>query len=283
MDEEVSDLSVETVDQGTVLEGSAKPAQSTGFLDTIDNQFREDPSISKFSNVNDLAREHVNLQSLLGRKGVILPKEGDAEEVWNKYRSEMNVPSDSNGYFGEEAALENELPSYLAKVAHENNLSIDQYQNIIKGYNSWQEEQGTISEKDIEIKTTESIDSLRKEWGRAFVAKADIGASALNNLTNGNADAIANIELSDGTSLGNNVDFIKIMASVGETLQEKGLMEGIMSNTSAMSPEEAQSKIAGMMADSEKSAILFSQDFHPAKEELIKERERLLSFAYPQD
>lgn len=283
MDEEVSESVTESVNQGTVLEGSADPAPSTSFLDGIDNQFREDPSISKFSNVNDLAREHVNLQSLLGRKGVILPKEGDSEEIWNKYRSEMNVPSEFNGYLGEETVEESELPSYLAKVAHENNLSVDQYQNIVKGYESWQQEYDTISEKEIDLKTNENIDSLRKEWGRAFEAKADIGASALNNLTNGNSDAIANIELSDGTFLGNNPDFIRIMASVGETLQEKGLMEGIMSNTSAMSPEEAQSKIASMMADPEKSAILFSQDFHPAKDELVKERERLLSFAYPQD
>lgn len=283
MDEEVLESATENVDKGTLLEESSKPTSNTNFLDVIDNQFREDPSISKFSNVNDLVKEHVNLQSLLGRKGVILPKEGDSEEIWNKYRSEMNVPSEFSGYLNEETSEENELPSHLAKVAHENNLSLDQYQNIIKGYESWQQEYDVISEKEINLKTNENINSLRKEWGRAFEAKTDIGASALNNLTNGNSEAIANMQLSDGTFLGNNPDFIRIMASVGETLQEKGLMEGITSNTSAMSPEEAQSKIAGMMADPEKAAILFSQDFHPSKEELVKERERLLSFAYPQD
>lgn len=283
MDEEVLESATENVDKGTLLEESSKPTSNTNFLDVIDNQFREDPSISKFSNVNDLVKEHVNLQSLLGRKGVILPKEGDSEEIWNKYRSEMNVPSEFSGYLNEETSEENELPSHLAKVAHENNLSLDQYQNIIKGYESWQQEYNVISEKEINLKTNENINSLRKEWGRAFEAKTDIGASALNNLTNGNSEAIANMQLSDGTFLGNNPDFIRIMASVGETLQEKGLMEGITSNTSAMSPEEAQSKIAGMMADPEKAAILFSQDFHPSKEELVKERERLLSFAYPQD
>ena len=283
MDEEVLESATENVDKGTLLEESSKPTSNTNFLDVIDNQFREDPSISKFSNVNDLVKEHVNLQSLLGRKGVILPKEGDSEEIWNKYRSEMNVPSEFTGYLNEETSEENELLSHLAKVAHENNLSLDQYQNIIKGYESWQQEYDVISEKEINLKTNENINSLRKEWGRAFEAKTDIGASALNNLTNGNSEAIANMQLSDGTFLGNNPDFIRIMASVGETLQEKGLMEGITSNTSAMSPEEAQSKIAGMMADPEKAAILFSQDFHPSKEELVKERERLLSFAYPQD
>ena len=50
-----------------------------------------------------------------------------------------------------------------------------------------------------------------------------------------------------------------------------------------MSPDEAQSKLSQLMADPEKSAILFSQEFHPSKEELVKERQRLLSFAYPQD
>lgn len=283
MDEEVSESVAESVDQGTLLEKSASTEPVTGFLDSIDNQFREDPNISKFSNVNDLAREHVNLQSLLGRKGVILPKEGDSEDVWNKYRSEMNVPSDFNDYNKEGLLEEGELSLHLAKIAHENNLSVDQYQSIINGYDSWQEESDLNSEEEVNLKTSENIESLKKEWGRAFVAKTDIGASALNNLTNGNPDSIANIELSDGTFLGNNPGFVKILASIGETLQEKGLMEGIISNTSAMSPEEAQSKIASIMADPEKSAILFSQDFHPAKEELIKERERLLSFAYPQE
>ena len=287
MSEEIIDTSTETaLDESSSTEtilGTDNDPVISGFLDGIDSQFRDDPSISKFKNLNDLAREHVNLQSLLGRKGVVIPKEGDSEEIWNRYRSEMNVPSDSSQYLNEDNSEENGLSSKLAEIAHQNNLSKDQYENIIKGYEDWQEEGISLDEKEIEIRTSENIDSLKKEWGRAFTAKTDIGASALNNITNGNSETVASIQLSDGTFLGNNPEFIKVMASIGETLQEKGLMNGQPLNMSSESPESAKQKLSSMMADGEKAEILFSQDFHPAKEELVKERERLLSFAYPEE
>jgi len=71
------------------------------------------------------------------------------------------------------------------------------------------------------------------------------------------------------------------MASMGDALQDKGLIEGAVVNNAAMSPDEAQSKLSMLMGDPEKAGILFSADFNPAKEALVKERERLLSFAYP--
>ena len=225
----------------------------------------------------------MNLQSLLGRKGLVVPKEGDSQEIWDKYRTEMNIPSDTSGYFGETKPEENDLPAHIAEVAHNSNLSVDQYNEIMQGYESWYKDVIDNNAQEIEQTTNENLNSLKKEWGRAYEAKTDMGASALSTLTKGKAESVANIELSDGTALGNNPNFIRVMASIGEILQEKGLLEGTNVNPSAMSPDEAQSKLSQLMADPEKSAILFSQEFHPSKEELIKERQRLLSFAYPQD
>ena len=74
-----------------------------------------------------------------------------------------------------------------------------------------------------------------------------------------------------------------MMAEIGNSFQEKGLLEGTNTNYGAMSPEEANAKLSQIMSDPEKAAILFSQEFHPSKQELVKERERLLSFAYPED
>ena len=275
MSDEVQET--ETQAQDTAIEASPS------FLDGVDSQFASDPNIAKFDNVNDLAREHVNLQSLLGRKGLVVPKEGDSQEIWDKYRTEMNIPPDTSGYFGDTTPEENDLPSHIAKVAHNSNLSVDQYNEIMQGYESWYKDVIENNSQEIEQTTNENLNSLKKEWGRAYEAKTDMGASALSTLTKGKAESVANIELSDGTSLGNNPNFIKVMASIGEILQEKGLLEGTNVNPSAMSPDEAQSKLSQLMADPEKSAILFSQEFHPSKEELVKERQRLLSFAYPQD
>lgn len=261
---------------------------SSSFRDGISHEFRDDPSISKFDNVNDLVKEHVNLQSLLGRKGTITPNENDSPDIWNKYRSENNIPESFDKYNLEtfnkpEDDWDDDFQSRMAEVSHKLNLSNDQFSELLNGYVNYINDASEASQKDIEFSSKEAIDGLKKEWGRAYEAKTNIGASALNQLTKGDPSSIATIELSDGSLLGNNPNFIRIMASMGESLQEKGLIEGVVVNNSAMSPEEARSKLNMLMGDQEKSNILFSTEYNPAKEELVKERDRLLSFAYPQE
>lgn len=266
----------------SVLQGQEPVADSGSFLDGIDTSIRNDPNISKFKNVNDLAKEHVNLQSLIGRKGVVLPKEGDPDEVWSNYRKEMDIPNDSSEYIQGVQDI-GEFESKLAEIAHESNMSKTQFDKILSGYSDYYESSSKHAEQEATVLTEENISSLKEEWGRAYDAKANIGSSALNSLTNGNPKKIAEIQLADGTVLGNNPEFIKIMASVGESYQEKGLLDGVQTSGAQMSPEEAQRKLSELMSDSEKQAILFNSDFHPAKEELVRERERLLKFAYPED
>tara|TARA_R110002020_G_scaffold35297_4_gene106668 strand:+ start:4452 stop:5288 length:837 start_codon:yes stop_codon:yes gene_type:complete len=262
-------------------EDSNNSEPSGNFLDGIESEYREDPSISKFDNLNDLAKEHVNLQSLLGRKGVIVPNENDSDDVWNKYRSEIGVPSSYEKYSIPDGAEEDSIHSRIAKKAHELNVSSDQYSEIMSQYDNWYNEIIESGEKEAESKTQENIDILKKDWGRAYDAKANLGATALNTITNGQPESVASIQLADGTLLGNNPDFIKAMASIGENMTEKGMLDGKSVNNSAISPEEAHSRLNEMMQDPEKFKILFSGDFHPSKEELVKQRQRLLSFAYP--
>ena len=39
-------------------EVNVQDVAGSSFLDSVDDQYRSDPSISKFSNINDLAKEH---------------------------------------------------------------------------------------------------------------------------------------------------------------------------------------------------------------------------------
>ena len=100
-----------------------------------------------------------------------------------------------------------------------------------------------------------------------------MAGTALHHITGGNPESLAEI-LSDGTMLGNNPDFIRLMAQVGSQMQERGLIDGEAVNSLAMTPDEAQQRLSQLMADPEKSAILFSQDFHPAKAELVKRKRK---------
>ena len=285
MSEEVQ--STDSVDSTEV--SISETVDTSSFLDSIQDEYRNDPSVSKFSSVNDLAKEHVNLQSLLGRKGVIIPNEEDSSEVWNKYRKDIGIPEDSKSYTKdgfnspEEVQWDSDFESNIAEAAHRLNLSDSQFTGLLNAYS----EQVSLAQEKLSVNNSDSVEetqqNLRKEWGSAYDAKINMGIIALDQITDGDASSLADVILSDGSALGNNADFIKAMSQVGKTMQERGLINGETANTSAMSPDEAKQKLASIMSDPEKSNILFSQDFHPSKEELVKERERLLSFAYPEE
>lgn len=262
---------------------------SMSFLDSVEDEYRNDPSISKFKNINEMAKEHVNLQSILGRKGVVLPTEEDGAEIWNRYRKDMGIPDNHQNYSKsgfeapEEIGWDSDFESSIAEAAHKLNISDSQFSGLLNAYASGLKQSLEKNEQINQESSEKSRAQLKKEWGAAYEANVNIGINALSHLTNGSPKSIAEITLSDGSSLGNNTDFIKLMSSIGKQFQERGLINGESVNNSALSPEEAIKKLSALMADPEKSSILFNPDFHPSKEELVKERERLLSFAYPED
>ena len=261
---------------------------SSSFLDSVEDQYRSDPSISKFSSINDLAKEHVNLQSLLGKKGVVVPGENDGQEIWDKYRNDMGIPDTPENYSRSfegksEANWDPNIENSMAAAAHAANVSDNQFNALLDAYAQSMKASQESAAVEIGNLNQQNDAVLRKEWGSAYDAKINMGRLALNQMTDGDPNSIANVQLSDGTMLGDNPLFIKMMSMMGESLQEKGIIDGGSVNQTAMTPDDAKNQLSQLMADPEKSAILFSQDFHPAKQELVKERERLLSFAYPQE
>lgn len=61
-------------------------------------ELREAPSLANFADPAALAKAHVEAQALIGRKGLIVPKEGDAPEVVAAYRTALGVPEKPEGY-----------------------------------------------------------------------------------------------------------------------------------------------------------------------------------------
>ena len=282
-------------EESTPVEESAEEvseevsSDTSSFLDSVEDQYRNDPSVSKFNSVNDLAKEHVNLQSLLGRKGVIIPTEDDGVEAWQRYRKDIGIPDDAASYTKtgfdrpQDAQWDEQFETSMTEAAHKLNLSDVQLSGLLNAYSQQMNESLEGISKSAEVNFENAQASLRKDWGSAYEAKLNVGINALDQITGGEPSALASIALADGSPLGNNPNFIKAMSEVGQAFQERGLVNGESGNTSAMSPSEAQQKLGEIMADESKSKILFSQEYHPAKESLIKERERLLLFAYPEE
>jgi len=281
--EEAAEVSTEAV-EATPSTEAAEATQVSGWLDSVDTEFRSDPNVSKHENINSLVREHIGAQSMLGRKGIIAPKEGDSEDVHRNYREALGVPSAASEYSAEGVNLgedwDHEFGAKVASVAHKHNVSKEGFKAIVKEYADWANGISSNSVAESERLTAERLESLKTELGTNFEATKGLGQAALSNLAN-DASAVANIQLSDGTLLGNHPDFIRVMGKAGKLMAEKGMIGDKPVNPHGMTPEEATTALGAFEADKDKFEALYNAD-HPGHSVAVAEYDRLLSFAHPE-
>ena len=94
----MSEAAPENVDPGTAPEPAPEPApQPTSWRDGLSDDLRNHPGLQKYEDVGALAKGFLSQSELVGRKGVILPKEGDAEDR-QRFYSELGRPESVEGY-----------------------------------------------------------------------------------------------------------------------------------------------------------------------------------------
>jgi hypothetical protein len=264
-------------------ESAPQETQSSSWLDGVDSDYRNDPSISKHSDVNSLVREHVNAQTMIGRKGIIAPQDGDDATVYKSFRESLGIPEEASQYKTTATLPEdwdNSFGAKMAQVAHEKNVSAEAFDAIVTEYANWANEATGSRDAEANRLTQENLSALRKELGTSFEATAGLAQAALANLSN-NPQEFANTRLADGTLLGDNPEFIKMLGQVGKTMQEKGMIGDKNVNTHGMTPEEAKNALNRL--EGENFDKLFIQSDHPAHAELVAERDRLLAMAFPDE
>jgi len=264
-------------------EDVVQETQASSWLDTVDSDYRNDPSISKHADVNSLVREHVNAQAMIGRKGIIAPQDGDDATVYQNFRESLGIPNEASEYKTTATLPEGWDEGFGAKiaaVAHEKNVSAEAFDAIVSEYVNWAGE--SVGNRDAEAAriTEENLSALRKELGTNFEATAGLAQAALANLTN-DPQNFANTRLADGTLLGDNPEFIKMLGQVGKTMQEKGMIGDKNVNTHGMTPEEARSALSRL--EGENFDKLFMNPNDPGHADLVAERDRLLAMAFPDE
>jgi hypothetical protein len=114
--------------------------------------------------------------------------------------------------------------------------------------------------------------ALRKEWGKAFDSKLQLGEKVLDEF--GSDDLKAKIKQN---GLNNDPEFIKFLSKAGEGLSEdtiSGKPKGAL-----MTPEQAQREVAKIMGDQKHP--YWNKD-HAEHKFAVERVEQLNSMAYPE-
>lgn len=184
-------------------------------------EVRDAPGVVKFKSVEELARGYVNAETMIGKKGVILPGDNAPPEEVAKFREAIGVPAQADGYklAGKEGAppeiWNDATAKEIAAFAHEAALTPKQAQALADKWQTLGIEGGKITAAENERQHTEGKAALQKEWGTSFDAKHAAANLAIKQF---GGDEIVALLAEKG--LGNDPRMVKLFAQIGEKMGE---------------------------------------------------------------
>jgi hypothetical protein len=204
--------------------------------ESISEEFRNDPNIEKFTEIDALAKSYINATQMIGKDKVAVPNKNSTEDQWNEVYDKLGRPESADKYSlnakSEVVPIDDNAIKQFAENAHQLGLNNKQAQGILEFYKNNMEGMAQQAKVDTETAQVQSEQQLRQEWGREFesnVKKA--GALAKANMN----PEILDIQLKDGMRLGDHPEIIKGFAKIAGMMSEDKIVstesENVSSNT----------------------------------------------------
>ena len=239
----------ETTETTTATE-TVTPTISTtpsvkSWKETISEEFRNDPNISKFTEIDALAKSYINATRMIGQDKVAIPNENSTDDQWQEVYGKLGRPESADKYKlevqSETAPLDEGAIKQFAENAHQLGLNNKQAQGILEFYKNSMEGSAQQARIDTETYQANAEQELRKEWGKSYdnnIKKAAQVAKANMN------SEILDLTLSDGRRLGDHPEIIKGFANIANLMSEdKMIGTGEDNATSGRDLNEEISKI----------------------------------------
>ncbi len=267
--------------------GSTATEESPSWVDVLPDEAKTDPNITKYKTPDEFYKGYKNTVELVGRKGVIIPKDDAPPEEQAKFLTALGRPEKPEGYKFEpikdvapELGWDNNSDAGLAKLFHERGLP-QKTANVLRSdlvgmlnhAHKQQVERETVAMKNAET-------SLRQEWGDKF----ENNLAAANKLVMRAGGQQAMDAMGGEKGLGNNPHILKTFAKIASMLSEdqmKAFDQGGGSGGAQggnETKEQALQKI-NEMNNADKKHPLWDEN-HPKHDEAVAERRRLYKIAH---
>jgi hypothetical protein len=261
---------------------AAPPASAGNRFATLPDDLKSHPSLQAYRkgdgfDIGGLVKEHVNLQALIGKKGVVPPGEKDGPEAWERYYNQLGRPARPEHYQFQKpqgfAGYSDEFANTYRSAAHKQGLTAQQ----AAGMHDWfvksalEAEQGQAQRSRMD---GDSLDqALRQKWGGQYDAMVASGRRAAKTFAP--PEALDQLEQAIGGPA-----LMEMFANIGERMREDGLIGGGASSFN-MTPEQAKAEIAKMDAAMNDPKSPAMDKLHPEHAGWVKRREQLFAAAYP--
>ena len=75
-----------------------QPTVAKSWKEAISEEFRNDPNISKFTEIDALAKSYINATRMIGQDKVAVPNENSTDDQWNEVYAKLGRPESADKY-----------------------------------------------------------------------------------------------------------------------------------------------------------------------------------------
>jgi len=227
--------------QPTTVAKADTPAPQTSWKDSISEEYRVDPNIEKFTEIDALAKSYINATKMIGQDKVAIPNNNSTEDQWNDVYAKLGRPESADKYTldakSEVVNFDDTAIKSFAEQSHKLGLNNKQAQGILEFYKNNMEGTAQQSKIDTETAQAQAEQQLRQEWGRDFDGKVkQAGALAKANIN----PEVLDMTLSNGTRLGDHPEIIKGFAKIAGMMQEDKIVATESENAQSVSNIEEE-------------------------------------------
>jgi hypothetical protein len=238
-------MSEEAIQDTGSQEVAAASEAPAGFLDSLPEDLRNEPSLRNFADPASLAKSYVHAQRMIGADKIPLPGKSATDDEWRSVYTKLGAPNEASAYevsFNEAALSDSELNSFResAFMAGLNTKQAQVMADFLE--KTWSDARGNF-EQQADDARYQGEQELRQEFGKAFEQKLERAQMAANNLLGG-TQIFDEITLSDGRMLGDHPEIVRMFAALADQIGEDSL-EG-QTTEMIMTPDEASRQIAEM-------------------------------------
>lgn len=246
MPEQVEDA-VEEPSVVDVEETVTEPTPSSNWYDTLSPDLKEHPSVTKYKDINALAKDYVNLEKTIGKEKIVVPTDKSTKEEWNEYYKKIGRPDSFSDYETPDLEIEaaikmqdHNLEAFKNK-AHELGLNKKQFAELYGFYHELGQGSYNSALQQSQEMGKKSEAALRQEWGNTYEAKVDGAQQVINKFFKGK-------EIDPSfKQLANSKGFIQAMSEIASQVGEDVIKGG---SISTVTPKQAQTELNSIIMDS---------------------------------
>jgi hypothetical protein len=246
---------------------------------SISEEFRNDPNIVKFTEIDSLAKSYINATKMIGQDKVAVPNKNSTEDQWNEVYSKLGRPDTPDKYAfdikSEAVQMDEGSIKSFAEQSHKLGLNNAQAQGILEFYKNNMESTMHQATIDTETAQAQSEAELRQEWGKDFDGQVS-RASALAK-ANMNPDVL-DMKMQDGTRIGDHPEIIKGFAKIAGMLSEDKLISTESESTNNI--QNIQSEIAAITNNIDGP---YWNNKHPDHAKMVQQVYTLREMAQPKE